>query len=110
MGTSQGSHTSPREPKVPTMSFQAANQTSGAILEKTADVPSGGVVRLSVNLSPDVAGALRWIAEKHRITITEAVRRAISTQKFIEDAADRKAKVLLQEMNDDTLKEVIFVR
>jgi hypothetical protein len=68
------------------------------------------VTRLSINLSKDVATALRSIAKKHGITITEAVRRAISTQKYIEDAHDRHAKILIKEPDDTTLRELVFIR
>jgi predicted transcriptional regulator len=64
--------------------------------------------RLSVNLSPEVAEALTSIARKHGTTITEAVRRAISTQKYIEDAVDRGAKVLVAE-KDQPVRELVFV-
>lgn len=64
--------------------------------------------RLSVNLSPDVAEALQWIAEKHGSTITEAVRRSISTQKYVEEALDKKAKILIAE-EGQPVRELVFV-
>jgi predicted transcriptional regulator len=68
------------------------------------------VVRLSVNLSKDVADALRWIAKKRQISATEAIRRAISTQAYVEEAHDRGAKILVKEPNEDTLRELVFIR
>jgi hypothetical protein len=64
--------------------------------------------RLSVNLSPQVAEALTWIANKHGTSITEAVRRSISTQKYIEDAVDHGAKILIAE-KDQPVRELVFV-
>jgi predicted DNA-binding protein len=66
------------------------------------------VQRLSVNLSPEVAEALQWIAEKHGSTVTEAVRRCISTQKYIEEALDKKAKILIAE-EGQPVRELVFV-
>jgi predicted transcriptional regulator len=67
-------------------------------------LPSG----LSVNLSPDVAEALQWIAEKHGSTVTDAVRRCISTQKYVEEALDKKAKILIAE-EGQPVRELVFV-
>jgi hypothetical protein len=63
--------------------------------------------RLSVNLSPEVAEALRWIASKHHTSITEAVRRSISTQRFIERVVSDGAKILIQEPGQP-IREVVF--
>ena len=70
--------------------------------------PTRSAQRLSVNLSPDVAEALQWIAEKHGSTITDAVRRCISTQKYVEEALDKKAKVLIAE-EGQPVRELVFV-
>lgn len=41
--------------------------------------------RLNVNLNEETAAALKEIARKRDISITEAIRRAIALLKFIED-------------------------
>ena len=64
--------------------------------------------RLSVNLSTEVAEALQWIAEKHGSTITEAVRRCISTQRYVEEALDKGAKILIAE-DGQPVRELVFV-
>jgi hypothetical protein len=58
--------------------------------------------KISVNLSNEVLGALREMAERHGVTMTEVLRRAISTQAFIEDV-QREGKVLL--VRDPTTRE-----
>jgi len=63
--------------------------------------------RLSVNLSREVAEALAEIARKHGSSITEAVRRSISTQKYVEDAHKRGAKILVEE-KDGSVRELVF--
>jgi hypothetical protein len=70
--------------------------------------PTRSAQRLSVNLSPDVAEALQWIAEKHGSTVTDAVRRCISTQKYVEEALDKKAKILIAE-EGQPVRELVFV-
>jgi predicted transcriptional regulator len=70
--------------------------------------PARPIQRLSVNLSTEVAEALQWIAEKHGSTITEAVRRCISTQKYVEEALDKGAKILVAE-DGQPVRELVFV-
>lgn len=45
--------------------------------QNTPDVEPRPVVRLSVNLAPTVADALKELSEQHGVTLTEGVRRAI---------------------------------
>lgn len=54
-----------------------------------------GVVRLSVNLSPSVAAALRQTAARSGVSITEAVRRAVALWQLLVDARDRGHTVLI---------------
>ena len=70
--------------------------------------PARPMQRLSVNLSTEVAEELQWIAEKHGSTITEAVRRCISTQRYVEDALDKGAKILIAE-DGQPVRELVFV-
>jgi Ribbon-helix-helix protein, copG family len=65
--------------------------------------------RLSVNLSQEVADALRAIVLKRKISITEAVRRAISLLKFVEDAMDDGGKFLIARSGEEP-RELIFFR
>ncbi len=69
---------------------------------------TASATRLSVNLSREVAEALAEIANKHSTTITEAVRRSISTQKYIEDALDQGAKILIVEKGQPARELVFF--
>jgi hypothetical protein len=65
------------------------------------------LVRLSVNLSPDVADVLKEYAGRKGISVTEAVRRAIAVLKFVDGAQDRGASLNIEESG--TLKEVLFL-
>jgi hypothetical protein len=65
------------------------------------------LVRLSVNLSPEVADDLKSYASHKGISVTEAVRRAITVLTFVEDAQARGASLHIEEKG--TLKEVLFL-
>lgn len=60
------------------------NKLGGDKYERPQDF-SEKPVRLSVNLAPDVAQALRDLASMKGVTISEIVRDAISTEKWIQD-------------------------
>lgn len=65
------------------------------------------LVRLSVNLSPEVASELKEYASRKGVSITEAVRRAITVLAFVENAQTRGASLHVEE--NGTLKEVLFL-
>lgn len=70
----------------------------------------GGVqslVRLSVNLSPSVFGVLKSYADRKGISVTEAVRRAISVLEYVDDTQERGASLNIEE--NGKLKEVQFM-
>lgn len=55
-----------------------------------------GTTKLSVNLPAESVDELRAYAKKHGITMTEALRRAMGLQKFIDQEIAEGAKVLLE--------------
>jgi predicted transcriptional regulator len=59
--------------------------------------------KISVNLSDEVVEILREMAARENVTMTEILRRAISTQKFLEDARAEGKTILLR---DETTKEI----
>lgn len=65
------------------------------------------LVRLSVNLSPTVFGELKDYADRKGVSVTEAVRRAVSVLKYVDDAQDRGASLNIEE--NGHLKEVQFM-
>jgi len=72
--------------------------------------PSDGPVRLSVNLGTGAAAALRELMSRKDITATEAIRRALSVWKFIEDerAQGRSIALLEGRGKDQVVREVVF--
>jgi hypothetical protein len=65
------------------------------------------LVRLSVNLTPEVADELKDYATRKGVSVTEAVRRAITVLTFVENAQSRGASIHLEE--GGALKEVLFL-
>jgi hypothetical protein len=66
------------------------------------------VVKLSVNLPSDAVDWLREIADHEGITMTEALRRSISTQKFVKETTDKGGKLLVEDPDQKALRQVIF--
>jgi predicted transcriptional regulator len=64
-------------------------------------------VKLSVNLPEETVTNLRELAEKRGITLTEALRRAIANEHFLEDEVKSGGKVLV-EKPDKTVREIVF--
>lgn len=66
------------------------------------------VLRLSVNLNPETADALKEIAHSQGIPLTEAIRRAISFYKFIRDEWRAGRMVHTMERNGEDKREIVF--
>lgn len=64
--------------------------------------------RLSVNVALDVGAAIDSLAKRHETTITDVIRRAVSTYKFIDDEQAAGSKLLV-ERRDGTIREVKFI-
>jgi predicted transcriptional regulator len=65
------------------------------------------VVKLSANLSDEVVGTLRKLAEKRGTTMTEVLRQAISTEKFLQDEIDAGSKLLIEDKNHN-IRQVLI--
>jgi predicted transcriptional regulator len=66
-------------------------------------------VRLSVNLSDQAAETLKDMAEKNQVTVTEQLRRSISTELWREKVEENGGKVL-EEDRSGRVREVKFQR
>ena len=64
-------------------------------------------VKISANLSKSVVKALKDMAEEQNISMTEVLRRSISTEKFLLDTIKRKGKILIEE-EDKTMRQVLI--
>lgn len=65
-----------------------------------------GYQKISVNLADEVLKAARDMADQQHVTLTEVLRRAISTQVFLEDAQREGKDVLLR---DKVTREIELV-
>ena len=54
-------------------------------------------VRLNADLSPEVAMALKELAQKQGVSLTEALSRAISTEKVLDEKRRKGGKVLIEQ-------------
>lgn len=64
-------------------------------------------VRLSVNLSADVAEALRALAAQKGASISEIVRDAIATEAFLVEEQSSGGQILVRE-KDGSMKQVVL--
>lgn len=69
---------------------------------------SPGYTKISVNLSDEVLQALRELASRDNVTMTEALRRAISTFKFLQDAQRAGKALLLRDPETKETERLIF--
>jgi hypothetical protein len=79
--------------------------------DRTKEHATTEVVRLSINLAPDVAAILRkWSSEK-RISATEAVRRAIAVWNFVESEKSKGNRLAVIEGNgkNERIREVVLI-
>lgn len=67
-----------------------------------------GYQKISVNLSNEVVGALRELAEKHAVTVTEILRRSVSAQNFIEEVQSSGKRIYVVDPATNESERVIF--
>lgn len=85
--------------------------TSGGGDTAQAAPEAAKVVRLSVNLAPSVAAALKALAEKQNVTVTEMVRRTIALSKLLDDEYEAGNRITVVEGAGDRAKyrELVFL-
>ncbi len=66
------------------------------------------LVRLNVNLNQETADALKEIADDAGISLTEAVRRAISVYKFVDDEIESGNRVQTVNPNGEVRQLVLM--
>lgn len=65
-------------------------------------------IKVTVSLSEEIVNALQEMAKAEGTSVTEQLRRAVSTQKWLYDVRKRNARVLVEDPNVGT-REVMFV-
>lgn len=64
-------------------------------------------VKTTVSLSPDAVESLRAMALARNTTLAEVIRRALSVDKFLSDAAQAGCKILVEDP-DKMIKELLI--
>ncbi|WP_258059977.1 MULTISPECIES: CopG family transcriptional regulator [unclassified Rathayibacter] len=67
------------------------------------------LVRLSINMNPETAAALKEFAQAKRLSYTEAVRRAIAIAKYIEDEVREGRKIQTVDADRNEVRELILM-
>ncbi len=67
------------------------------------------LVRLSVNMNEETAAALKELAAERGLSYTEAVRRAISIAKFVEDELGEGRKIQTVDSQRKDVRELILM-
>lgn len=66
------------------------------------------IIKMSVNFPISVVKELRELSEKRNTTMTEVLRRAIGTEKFIQDVMDEGGKILVEDKDGD-IRQLVFL-
>jgi predicted transcriptional regulator len=63
--------------------------------------------KVTVNLSPEAVDALNEIADSRGVTLSEALRQAIASEKFLVDEVRKGSKILV-ERPDQGIREIVI--
>jgi hypothetical protein len=74
-----------------------------------ADEQKKAVIKMSVNLSPDVVETLRALARKRNASMTEVLKDAIGTEQFVDKVSDESGKILVED-KDGRIRQLVFQR
>lgn len=65
--------------------------------------------RLNINMNEETAAALRELAQRKQISITEAVRQAIGVYKFFEDEIGEGRKIQTMDHHGGRKRDVVMM-
>ena len=92
------------------MSSATSNaKTTGVARKPRVTSSSDKITRLNVNLNAETADALKEIAEHRGISFTEAVRRAISVYKFIDDETQEGHRIQTVDPERNQVRELVLM-
>ena len=63
--------------------------------------------KVSMNLSNEAIATLKELADKRGVTMTEVLRHAIGTEKFLDDVTSKKGEVLIKD-KQGKIDRVVF--
>lgn len=64
--------------------------------------------KMSVNMSPDVIQVIRDLAKKRSTTMTEVIKHAIGTEKFISDIVHNGGKILIEVSDGGEIRQLVW--
>ena len=67
------------------------------------------IIKTSINLPEDAIEAVREISRRTGSSMSDVIRQAISTEKYLQDTTSKGGKILIKE-SDNTLKELLIRR
>lgn len=65
------------------------------------------VIKMSVNLSANVVEVLKGLAEKRNTTMTEVLRQAIGTERFVDEVNEEEGKILVEDKKG-RIRQLVF--
>jgi predicted DNA-binding protein len=65
------------------------------------------MIKMSVNMSQSVIDTLRYLAKKRHTTMTEIIRQAIGTEKYLDEMAERGGTVLIEDKRG-RVRQLVF--
>ena len=83
------------------------SEASAATSDTPKYVPDPEIEKITLRLSGEAMQKVRSLASRKGITINEFMRRAVSTEAFFMERAERGARILIEEQ-DRTTKEIVF--
>ncbi len=66
------------------------------------------VVKLSLNVTPEDIATIEWLASEEQTTKTDAIRRALMTERYIREAMKQGAKILIDPGSGQPIERLIF--
>lgn len=66
-----------------------------------------GTVKVSVNLPEDSVASLKALAKREGVSMTEALRRSISLQEFVDEQEAEGSAILVKDKDDNIQRLVI---
>ena len=68
---------------------------------------ASGVIKMSVNLPVEAVKVLKSLSKKRNVTMTDVLRQAIGTEKFIDEVNEAKGKVLVEDKRG-RIRQLVF--
>jgi hypothetical protein len=94
------------------MTSSQAHEPASADMAPTPEAPaketSSDVTKITATLPNEVMADLRQLAEDGHLTLSAALRQAITTSKFISDETKNNKGKLLIEKDNGELRQIVF--